>query len=100
MSDIDALLAACRALAAETHDPARVRQHALTLQEGLAELCDKLAELREVNRDLNARRESLEQQVMDMANEPLERLWENVLLLWDEPPDDEDDFDGVPEPAA
>jgi predicted nuclease with TOPRIM domain len=71
--------------------------HLSVLREGVSRLEDELRRLEAENRDLRLRGESLEQQVMELAREPIRDFAKNVILFSQLPDeDDEPDFD----PAA
>lgn len=97
MDEIEDLLKTCDALDSGSQAGESIQAHTATLREGLAQLQNQIIGLREENHDLDARRESLERQIMEMASDPIEKLWENVILLYgDNYDDDRPDFD----PAA
>ena len=87
MPDITDLIASCDVLAFDGTDDGQRQRHASLLRDGLAKLAEEI-------RDLRAQRESLEDQVMSMAEEDAPQ-WENVLFLFEDEYD-EPDFD----PAA
>lgn len=71
--------------------------HLVVLREGVSQLESELHRLEAENRDLRLRRETLEQQVMELAREPIRDFAKNVILFSELPEeDDEPDFD----PAA
>jgi hypothetical protein len=88
LPDITDLMAACDALASAAADGRLRRRHAAHLREGLSRLADEI-------RDLRAQRESLESQVMTLANEepPASQAWEKVIILLDD--DDDPDLEPV-----
>ena len=91
MPEISDLIASCDALVSDGTDDGQRKRHAALLRDGLNKLAEEI-------RDLRAQRESLEDQVMSMAEEDAPQ-WENVLFLFDDEDgddDDEPDFD----PAA
>ena len=93
MSEIGGLLVELAALESSQDNPLLWRSHLEHLRDGLSTLDDTLIHLREENHDLKAHRESLEQQVMELASDE----WENVVLFHDESEDDLD-FDDDPDP--
>src|SRR5687768_13954508 len=102
MEMIRQLMTTCDDLHASADVPIPVREKILVLRAGLSQVSEAMAGLQVENQTLRARRESLETQVMTLAEvpEPEPGWWDNVLYLSIDELDDLDSGDWEPDPAA